>query len=752
MYFLKLFVYSIHKTLSQQTIFYILPTLTSTKRFLSVLFIGFFYNSLFFTSAFSQNEIANADMGFIVEICKENTILSLNDDVSKLNQNCFEKISLGSLNKKEYQDRIWLKITVTDTKKEFLDFNKNIDSIKVYNNTKMFLTGSLVAQSEKQLPLSIAISAIKIPIYNQPFYVEIISSQKYPISTQLDILNEKNFNRIYVKERRKTVDFQLFFQGMLWIILLYNFFLFLSSKEKVYLAYAIYIFGFSIFTSQNAGLLVDYFSAENPYFSLLFRMFGLAIVAVGFFSFILTFLPKKVFNKFWKRFFYIGIIVSIGMLIPYIILNYGLGNSYIYDKTSKLVHFFILLSNLIFIGYLAKKYWSDTLVRYFLLGSACAMGGAFLSNILKAAFGDTLGDVYLVAQVGVISEILIFSLGLGYKMKNLEKENARILENQNKLLEQKVNERTKEISMKQEEILVQNEELHQQQEEIISQRDYIEKQNQQLKTTNTQFTDSVRYAKTIQKAILPMKGRVQTHFEDSFVLFRPRDIVSGDFYWVYETQDPITNEEIILIAVLDCTGHGVPGAFISLIGFAILNEIVSKELTTKPAQIMARLDERLQEALRQKQTHNMDGMDVALCAIKKVDSIHHSTGKKQFEVTFSGAKRPLYYIKDGVFEELKSNRISVGGITKKKEKTGIEFLEEKIILTKGDKIYLTSDGFADQNGKNQQKIGSLKLKESLEKFHTLPLSEQKAKLEELLDFHQGKQKQRDDITIMGVKL
>ena len=353
-------------------------------------------------------------------------------------------------------------------------------------------------------------------------------------------------------------------------------------------------------------------------------------------------------------------------------------------------------------------------------------------------------------QVGIISEILIFSLGLGYRMKSLEKENAKILENQNKILEQKVIERTKEISTKQEEILVQNEELHQQQEEIISQRDYINIQNKQLKTTNTQFLDSVRYAKTIQKAILLMKQRVQTHFEDSFVLFRPRDIVSGDFYWIYETNDPITNEEIILIAVLDCTGHGVPGAFISLIGFAILNEIVAKENVISPAKIVERLDERLQEALRQKQNHNMDGMDVAMCAIRKVNSIHHSTGKKQFEIIFTGAKRPLYYIKDDIFEELKGNKMSVGGITRKKEE--LEFQEEKIILSKGDKIYLTTDGFADQNGKNQQKIGSLKLKTTFEEIHTLPFTEQKTKLEQILDTHQGKQKQRDDITILGVKL
>jgi serine phosphatase RsbU (regulator of sigma subunit) len=699
-------------------------------------------------SLFAQNSAANLNGDFSIEICEDNTIFSLD----KLDASCFKKIDLLKLNKEKHQDRIWLKITVRDSNKKFIDFDKNIDSVKVYHNKEIFLTGNLVARSEKQLSLSIDMNAIQIPVYNQPFYIEIISSQSYPITTQLEVLTEAKFNHTYVETHQNTVQFQIFFQGMMWIILLYNLFLFLSSKEKVYLAYTIYIFGFSVFSLQNSGLLVDYFASESPYFSLLFRMLALATIAAGFSSFIITFLPKNTISKFWKRFFLALIVFSFVMVIPYIIINYGLGNSYLYNRISKIAHGVVMLFILVFIVNLARKFWSDTLVKYFLVGSFVVVTAAFLSNILKVIFGDSLGDVYLVMQVGGVLEILIFSLGLGYRMKNLEKENARILENQNKLLEYKVTERTKEISIKQEEILVQNEELHQQQEEIISQRDYIEKQNTQLKTTNTQFTDSVRYAKTIQKAILPMKQRVQTHFEDSFVLFRPRDIVSGDFYWVYETNDQITNEEIILVAVLDCTGHGVPGAFISLIGFAILNEIVSKEHITTPAKIVERLDQRLQEALRQKQTNNMDGMDVALCSIKKINFIHHSTGKKQFEVTFTGAKRPLYYIKDDIFEEIRGNRISVGGITKKKERLDIEFLEEKIILAKGDKIYLTTDGFADQNGKNQQKIGSLRLKRLLTELHTKPFTEQKTKLEGVLDLHQGKQKQRDDITILGIRL
>ncbi len=718
------------------------------KRFFRVFFILLFLNSLFFSLGFSQNASFNIENDLRIEICEENIF-----EQEKLNDSCFEEISLLELNENKYKDRICLKLNIDNSSKKFIHFNKDIDSVKVYYEGKIFLSGNLVARSEKQLPYSIDINVIEIPTYNNDFYIQIINSRKSPISTNVEIMANNEFFNNYIEIRQNTVLFQVFFQGMMWIILLYNLFLFFSSKEKVYLAYSIYIFGFSVFSLQNTGLLVDYFAADKPYFSVFFRIMGLCFIAIGFSSFILTFLPKHTINSFWKKAFYSIIGFSVFMVVPYIVIEYVLGNGYIRDITSKVVHGIVMLFVLTFLVYLAKKHWSDTLVKYFLIGSFIVVGAAFLSNLLKGVFGNLLGDVYLVMQAGGVLEILIFSLGLGYRMKNLEKENARILENQNKLLEHKVGERTKEISMKQEEILVQNEELQQQQEEILSQRNYIEEQNTKLKASNTQFTDSIRYAKTIQKAILPMKqSDSDVHFEDSFVLFRPRDIVSGDFYWVYETNDPITKEEIILVAVLDCTGHGVPGAFISLIGFAILNEIVSKELTIKPAQILKRLDERLQEALRQRQSNNMDGMDVALCAIRKTDSIHHSTGKKQFEITFAGAKRPFYCIKDNNFEELKGNRISVGGITKKKERLSLEFQEEKIILSKGDTIYLTTDGFADQNGRNQQKIGSLQLKNSLKEIQTISLTEQKSKLEEILDLHQGKQKQRDDITIMGIKL
>ncbi len=715
----------------------------------------FLLNILFINSSVAQNS-QSLDNDLSLEIC-QNQSISL--EKNSTNNSCFTPITLSELNKEVYKERIFLKVTITDKNKEFIVFNKKIDSVKAYfsNGTenKILLSGHLVPRSEKQLFTSIEINSIQIPnyySYNEPFYVELVSSQQLPLTISLDVLTEKVYEQNPVYLHHKETIIQAIFQGMLWIILLYNLFLFASTIEQVYVAYAIYIFGFSIFNAQNTGFFSDYVIPNHPYFSSLARIFGLAAAFLGHAYFTLEFLPKEVFGRFWRTFFKGFIIFVSVMTFVYIGVMYGTNNLKLYTLLSKIAHALMMIGLISFFIYLAIKRWSDTMTKYYLIASLVLVLGAFVFNTLQLLEVNNAG---IIVQAGGVLEILIFSLGLGYRMKNLEKENARILEDQNRTLERRVVERTKEISKQKEEILVQNEELHQQQEEIISQRDYIDKQNKQLKTTNTHFTDSIRYAKTIQKAILPMKERFQHHFEDSFVLFRPRDIVSGDFYWIYETQDAQTGEETTLIAVLDCTGHGVPGAFISLIGFALLNEIVAKENITSPAKILKRLDERIQDSLRQKQNNNLDGMDVAMCAIKKInqgDNTENENSSTTFEVTFAGAKRPLYFIKNNELEELRGCKMSIGGITKKKLEDNYQFEEQTIILSKNDKIYLTTDGFADQNGKDNHKIGSSHMKEYFNEFNHLPFAEQRKKLEEILDKHQGKQKQRDDITILGLKL
>jgi serine phosphatase RsbU (regulator of sigma subunit) len=326
----------------------------------------------------------------------------------------------------------------------------------------------------------------------------------------------------------------------------------------------------------------------------------------------------------------------------------------------------------------------------------------------------------------------------------LVKINTIRLEKANKRLEEIVKQRTAEIQEKnatlqlqKEEILTQNEELYQQQEEIIAQRDFIEKQKETLENQHTRIMDSIRYAQTIQKGVLPFPERLQTCLKEYFVFYKPKDIVSGDFYWFEQVG------EKKLLAVVDCTGHGVPGAFMSMIGSAILNDIVIKEGETSPKNILEGLSKLVRKVLKQdEEGSNQDGMDAALCKWEISEN-------QQVMLSFAGAKRPLLYLKDGKIVEVKGTPKSIAGFQLKTR----EFLQEELLLPENTMIYLTTDGYSDQSIQpHQHKIGTLKLKELIESSQEKSMAEQRKILEDFLIENQGENPQRDDITIMGLRL
>ena len=378
------------------------------------MFNLFLLNTLFIGSSIAQN---SEDLSTVValEICQDESF-RLEKVIVDSNNSCFQPITVSKLNNESYQERIFLKLNITDKNKKFIVFNKKIDSVKVFFSTgsknEILLSGHLVPRSEKQLFASIEINAIQIPddyTYNQPFYIELVSSQKLPLVTELDILTKKEFEQNQTYQRHTDTIIQAVFQGMLWIILLYNLFLFASTIEQVYIAYAIYIFGFSVFNAQNTGFFSDYIIPNNPYFSSLARIFGLA----G------AFLPKEVFGRFWRQFFKGFIIFVSVMTLVYIGVMYGANNLKIYTLLSKIAHALMMVGLISFFIYLAIKRWSDTMTKYYLIASLVLVVSAFVFNILQAL---EIKNVSVIVQAGGVLEILIFSLGLGHRMKNLEKE------------------------------------------------------------------------------------------------------------------------------------------------------------------------------------------------------------------------------------------------------------------------------------------------------------------------------------------
>jgi serine phosphatase RsbU (regulator of sigma subunit) len=259
-----------------------------------------------------------------------------------------------------------------------------------------------------------------------------------------------------------------------------------------------------------------------------------------------------------------------------------------------------------------------------------------------------------------------------------------------------------------------------------------------IKIKNEQITDSIHYAKTIQQAILPSEKLINSLFKDNFIIFYPKDIVSGDFYWLHHVQTATQN--LTFIAVVDCTGHGVPGALMSMIGNTLLNEIVIKKEIYEPKLILESLNDSIRVYLKQDENENHDGMDICLCRI--------TPNQEHYEISYAGAKRPLFVMKNGILKELKGSRKSIGGI----QDTNREFTQENIVLTPNDCIYLCSDGFIDQNNKTRERFSTHRLTDLIRLYSKLSCAEQKELIEKAFHQFKGESLQRDDVSLIGIKL
>jgi len=271
-------------------------------------------------------------------------------------------------------------------------------------------------------------------------------------------------------------------------------------------------------------------------------------------------------------------------------------------------------------------------------------------------------------------------------------------------------------------------------EELRANQEALEESNDQLEKKNKSITSSITYAQRIQEAMLPSQFVIREHLPNSFILFRPRDIVSGDFFWFAEKDDHI------FIAAVDCTGHGVPGAFMSMIGTQLLNDLVNKRGLRDSDAILDELHEEVKRALKQEQTQNNDGMDMALCVIHK----------DTHEVQFSGAKNPLIFVRNGEIELIKGDRYPIGGSQIGQRKP---YQKHKLELDSETTFYIYSDGFQDQyGGPDNRKFMTKHFRALLHRIHDLPMRQQQKELEKALEEWKGQQSQVDDILVMGFRL
>ncbi len=288
--------------------------------------------------------------------------------------------------------------------------------------------------------------------------------------------------------------------------------------------------------------------------------------------------------------------------------------------------------------------------------------------------------------------------------------------------------------------------LEKQSTELLEQNDKIIKANEELKQlyeiTNNQkeeIISSINYARRIQKAILPPETYITELINENFILYKPKEIVSGDFYWIKQIK------HFIILVCADCTGHGVPGAFMSMLGISYLNEIVQRKEITQANQILNELRKEIKHSLRQtgKKEESRDGIDMALCVIDTKESI----------MQYSGANSPLYIISnvnsEPELKEIQGDMMPVG-VHYSGDKS---FTNQEIKLEIGDTFYISTDGYIDQSGgKKNSRFGREKFKKLLFQIYNLPLFEQKEILERTLNDWMGGNPQRDDILVIGARV
>jgi len=313
-------------------------------------------------------------------------------------------------------------------------------------------------------------------------------------------------------------------------------------------------------------------------------------------------------------------------------------------------------------------------------------------------------------------------------------------EQQNKILEEALEEikaKNDDLQSRNEEIIAQRDHIDRQREEIEYQRDMAVVQRDKIATQQEEINDNILYASRIQFALLPPKEIIEQLLPKHFILNRPKDVVSGDFYWVSQ------NRNKTVVAVSDCTGHGISGAMMSMLGTAFLNEIINKNDITNPAQILEQLRERVISSLHQQISDNIeysrDGMDISICIIDILDNT----------LEYSGANNPVYLFRQEELIELKPDKMPIGI----HEFCNQEFNTIKLDLKSADTIYMFSDGFSDQfGGSRGKKLKYNKFKSILKELNSIDFTSRENTLNEIFDNWRGENEQIDDVMVLGFEI
>ncbi len=616
--------------------------------------------------------------------------------------------------KNKSEEDAWLEIGTTFA--WYIDFYAP-DSIGNYN--KVYLTGTMRPNSEKYYDND---NCFWLPLnriqdqQTKTYYIRI--TEEFPFEVPLQVGTIRSLS----KNNKINGYLTAGYAGLMIIMILYNGFIYVSTKENIYGVYVLFLIGLL----YGLPLLNNY--CLFPYRDIMHRLF----------IFITPYTPQGLVGIFCIKYlnlrntapkFEIAIIVIlILMCIETSVLSL-VGVRMVYLVTIYQLILIVLYIVCISVGIYLIRVKKQKQARYYVLGWTFYM--ISITVFLGVVNGLIQFNPYTrnITYFGSALEVWMFSLALADRINIMKKEKeSALLEKQNSQI--KLLQKSRE-----------NEKLIRDQNKMLAEKVEektldLQERNHELSLYRSKMTSSIRSAYTIQQAILPPKAKLDEILGEYFIIYHPKDQVSGDFYWVNQ----IGSKKFLIVA--DCTGHGVSGAFMTMIGNTLLDKIIKVWDIYDPAQILETTHTEIQAVLQQNETGNTDGMDVAVAVLEE--------NPQGFKVEFSGAKRPMYYIEAGKTEaqKLLGFRKMVGGFTNEKK----YYQTENTILTKGSMIYMASDGYTDQNDQERKSFSEKRFMRMLSVIQEKTLVKQKIFFEETLDQHMAGAEQRDDILVVGVRI
>jgi serine phosphatase RsbU (regulator of sigma subunit) len=575
---------------------------------------------------------------------------------------------------------------------------------ELYANGRLISSAGKIGKSHSEMRPYILPTVIDLPAFATDELEIIVQVSNFHDNTG-GIRQPIELGKAQVLDNRRDrmIAIDLIMAGGFFIMAIYHLGIYLlrrKDRSALYFFVVGLLFGIRVMLTDERYLL-HLFPTLPWEFSFLMEYIT---VYLGF-PFYIMFFRAIYPQEFSKKILYVvqgicGILLALVLITP----------PSIFSETQIFAKIFMSLVGLyVMYALINAAYHDRDAARIFLAGSTIF----FLTTINDILYDSHIIQTGFYASYGLLLFIFTQSLVLSVRLA----KSFSTVEELTETLEKRVEERTQALAL--------------QTEEIMRKTDIIEHKNKNI-------TASINYASRIQQAILGSKESIISNFKDSFLFLQPRDIVSGDFYWYSEVKRVHDNKNLFfkVIVAADCTGHGIPGAFMTVLGNTLLDEIINENRVTKPDKILDLLDRKLRMKL---QKHGVnDGMDIAMLLFDEENR----------KVNFAGAHHPLYYVREGHLFQVDGSKFPIGSTqyTKKKfENVVIDYQDDDI-------FYIFSDGFQDQfGGPDNQKYYKKRFREFLFKISSLPMDKQEIALKEELDRWKGNNHQTDDVLVIGIK-